>query len=76
MGAKRRRIEVPDNNYQPTKAEMNEPIVIDRGGMSVDEAARRVACSVTTPAEMVEVSAAEWRRRRKQAALAAKRGGR
>jgi hypothetical protein len=68
-----RRIEVPDNEYQPTKSEMDEPIVIDRGGLSADEAARRVARAVTAPAETVEVSAAEWRRRRKLAARAARR---
>ena len=59
-------------DYQPTKAEMNEPIVIDRGGLSADEAASRVARRVTAPADVAEVSAADWRKRRKQAAARAK----
>ena len=63
----KRRIEVPASDYQPTKAEMNEPIVLDRGGLSVDEAVRRLGAAVTAPAEVVEVSAADWRKRRKQA---------
>ena len=70
---KQRRIEVPASDYQPTKAEMNEPVVIDRGGLSADEAAQRVARSVTAPADVTEVSAADWRKRRKQAAARAKR---
>ena len=69
----KRRIEIPASGYQPTKAEMNEPIVIDRGGLSVDEAAQRVARSVTAPADAAEVSVADWRKRRKQAAARAKR---
>ena len=60
----KRRIEIPASGYQPTKAEMNEPIVI---GLSVDEAAQRVARSVTAPADAAEVSVADWRKRRKQA---------
>ncbi len=71
----KRRIEVPASDYQPTKAEMNEPIVIDRGGLSVDEAASRVARRVTAPADVVEVSAADWRKRRKQAARASRGKG-
>lgn len=62
----KRRIEVPASDYQPTKAEMNEPIVLDRGGLSVEEAARRLGRSLTAPAEVVEVSAADWRKRRKR----------
>ena len=64
----KRRIEVPASDYQPTKAEMEEPIVIDRGGLSVDEAAQRIARGLTAPTEVVRVSAADWRKRRKQAA--------
>ena len=52
------------------------PIVIDRGGLSVGEAAQRVARSVTAPANVAEVSAADWRKRRKQATARAKRAGR
>lgn len=37
---RKRRTEVPAMDYQPAKAELEEPIVIDRGGLSVDEAAR------------------------------------
>ena len=66
----KRRIEVPASGYQPTKAELEEPIVIDRGGLSVDEAAQQVARSVTAPADVAEVSAADWRKRRKAAARA------
>jgi hypothetical protein len=68
----KRRIEVPASDYQPTKAEMNEPIVIDRGGLSVDEAAHRIAQRITAPTDAVEVSAADWRKRRKQAARSAR----
>ena len=68
----KRRIEVPASDYQPTKAELEEPIVIDRGGLSVDEAAQRVAQSVTAPADVAMVSVADWRKRRKQAAARAK----
>ena len=69
---RKRRITVPAKNYQPTKAEMNESIVIDRDGLSADEAAQRVARSVTAPADVAEVSATDWRKRRKQAAAPAK----
>ena len=69
----KRRIEVPASNYQPTKAELEEPIVIDRGGLSVDEAAKRIAQGLTSPANVVEVSAADWRKRRKQAARSARK---
>ena len=72
----KRMIEIPASDYQPTKAELNEPIVIDRGGLSVGEAAQRVARSVTAPANVAEVSAADWRKRRKQATARAKRAGR
>ena len=70
-----KRIKVPARDYQPTKAEINEPIVIDRRGLSVDEAAHRIAQRLTEPADMVEVSAADWRKRRKQAARTARRDG-
>ena len=73
---RKRRIEVPASDYQPTKAEMNEPIVIDRGGLSADEAVRHAARRVTASAEVTEVSATDWRKRRKQAAARAKRTGR
>ena len=63
----KRRIEVPERDYQPTKAEMEEPIIINRGGLSVDEAAQRIAQRLTTPTEVVRVSAADWRKRRKKA---------
>ena len=69
----KRRIEVPASNYQPTKAELEEPIVIDRGGLSVDEAAQRIAQGLTAPANVVEVSAADWRKRGKQAARSARK---
>ncbi|MDE0229984.1 MAG: hypothetical protein OXJ62_14125 [Spirochaetaceae bacterium] len=63
----KRRIEVPDHKYQPTKAELEEPIVLDRGGLSAGEAVERLARAVTAPAEVVEVSAKTWRKRRKAA---------
>ena len=69
------KIVLPASDYQPTKAEMNEPIVIDRGGLSVDEAASRVARRVTASADVVGVSAADWRKRRKQAVRTARREG-
>jgi hypothetical protein len=72
----KRRIQVPASDYQPTKAEMNEPIVIDRIALSADEAAQRLARRVAAPAKVVEVSAADWRTRRKQAAGDAKRAHR
>ena len=71
----KRRIEVPASDYQPTKAELEEPIVIDRGGLSVDEAARSIAQGLAAPANVVEVSATDWRKRRKRAARDAKRAG-
>ena len=71
----KRRIEIPASDYQPTKAEMNEPIMIDRGGLSVDEATSRVVRRVAAPAEVVEVSAVDWRKRRKQAARASRSKG-
>jgi len=70
---KKRRIEVPASDYQPTKAELEEPIVIDHGGLSVEEAALRLGRAVSSPAEAVEVSAADWRKRRKRAKRNAKR---
>ena len=45
----KRRIEIPASDYQPTKAEMNEPIMIDRGGLSVDEATSRVVAARCGP---------------------------
>ena len=55
---------------------MNEPIVIDRGGISVNDVGQRMAKRVAASADVVEVSAADWRKRRKQAAARAKRTGR
>ena len=75
MARSKRRIEVPASGYQPTNAEMNEPIVIDRGGLSVDEAASRVAQRVTAQVDVVEMSAADWRKRRNQAVRTARRDG-
>lgn len=66
----KRRIEVPASDYQPTKAELEEPIVLDRGGLSAGEAVERLAQAVTVPAEVVEVSAKDWRKRRKAACRA------
>ena len=63
----KRKIELPASDYQPTKAEMEEPIVIDRDGLSDDEAVRHAARQVTASAEVVEVSAKDWRKRRKAA---------
>ena len=73
MARSKRRIDVPSKDYQPTKAEMNAPICIDRGDLSVDEAAHRIAQRLTEPADVVEVTAAEWRKRRDQAVRTARR---
>ena len=42
-------------------------------GGAVDEAAERLARAVTAPVEVVEVPAAEWRRRLKRARQTARR---
>ena len=75
MDGRKRRIEVPASDYQPTKAEMNAPICIDRGDLSADEAAHRIAQRLTEPADVVEVTAADWRKRRKQTVRTARRDG-
>ena len=72
---KKRQISVPAHDYQPTKAEMNAPICIDRGDLSADEAAHRIAQRLTEPADVVEVTAADLRKRRKQTVRTERRDG-
>ncbi|MDD9984874.1 MAG: hypothetical protein OXQ31_01235 [Spirochaetaceae bacterium] len=55
----RRKIEVSDHKYQPTKAEMEE-VIAPPPGLTFEEAVRRVLRST----EVEEVSAEEWRKRR------------
>lgn len=62
MKKKRRVIEVPSNDYQPTAAEMKEPIRLDGSqDMTFEQAVQRML----QPVEVREVSAEEWRKRRK-----------
>jgi len=62
--AKRHPIEVPSNEYQPTVAEMKEPIKLEGAqDMTFEQAVQRLL----RPVEVQEVPAPEWRNRRKQA---------
>ena len=59
--AQPRQIEVASDDYQPTRAELDEPIKLDGAeDMSVDEVVQRLL----RPVQMREVPAAEWRKRR------------
>ena len=62
MSEKKRRqctIVVPAKDYQPTKAEMEEPITLD-GNVPLDEAVGRLL----QPVEVEEISAEDWLKRR------------
>ena len=57
-------IEIPASDYQPTAAEMNEPIKLDGSqDVTFEQAVQRML----KPVEIREVSASEWRRRRRKA---------
>ena len=53
---RRRAIVVPANDYQPTKAEMEEPITLD-GNVPLDEAVGRLL----QPVEVDEIRVEDWR---------------
>lgn len=53
-------IEVPAKDYQPTRAEMEEPISVHRQGREFRDALQRIL----RPADGREISAEEWRKRR------------
>ena len=59
---KKRVIKAPDHTYQPTQAEMEEPVRLPDGNFK--EAVHRIL----QPTEVHEVSAKEWRKRRCQGA--------
>ena len=53
---------VPAKDYQPTKAEMDEPIALDGTGVSLDQAMGRILA----PVDVQEVSADDWREQRER----------
>ena len=57
---KRRKIVVPDHTYQPTKAEMEE-VIVPPEGMTFERAVQ----AMLRPVEVEEVSAKEWRDRKR-----------
>ena len=59
---KRRTIEVPSNDYQPTAAEMKEPIKLEGAqDMTFEQAVQRML----RPVEVKEVPSVAWRKRRR-----------
>ncbi len=61
---KSRTIEVPSSDYQPTAAEMKEPIKMEGAqDMTFEQAVQRLL----RPVDMREVPSTEWRKRRKPA---------
>ena len=62
MAKRKRTIRVPAKDYQPTKAELEEPIKVNRQGVPLDKAVKRLL----QPVEVREISAAEYRARRKE----------
>lgn len=57
-----RSVEVPASDYQPTKAEKEEPVKLEGAqDMTVEQAVQRIL----RPVEVREVPAAEYRARRK-----------
>ena len=62
--ASRRVIEVPSSDYQPTAAEMKEPIKPEGAqDVTFEKAVQRLL----RPVDMREVPSTEWRKRRKPA---------
>lgn len=61
---RKRVIEVPAHDYEPTKDEMNDPVKVDIGDQTFEESVQQF---MRTPVEVREVAAKDWRRRRKQA---------
>ena len=55
-----KKIRVPAKDYQPTKAELEAPVRIERGGVPLDKAVQRIL----EPVEVQEASAAKYRERR------------
>ena len=54
---------MPAHDYEPTKAEMEEPVKVDAGEMTFEEGVQRF---LRTPVEVREVSSEEWRVRRQK----------
>ena len=54
---RRRKIRVPAKDYQPTKAELEEPIKLNLNGMSFEQAVQRLM----RPVEVTEISEEEHR---------------
>ena len=61
MAKRKRTIRVPAKDYQPTKAELEDPIRINRQGVPLDKAVKRLL----QPVEVREISAEEYRAQRK-----------
>ena len=61
MAKRKRTLRVPAKDYQPTKAELEEPIKVNRQGVPLDKAVKRLL----QPVEVREISAAEYRAQRK-----------
>ncbi len=54
---RRRKIRVPAKDYQPTKAELEEPIKLNLNGMSFEQAVQRLM----RPVEVTEANEGELR---------------
>lgn len=60
---KKRVVEVPAHDYEPTRAEMDDEVSVGDQGMTFEDWVRQF---LRTPVEVREVSAAEWRSRRRK----------
>lgn len=59
MGKRRKRVvKVPAHDYEPTKAEMEQPVNVEAGDITFEDAVQRF---LPTPVEVRD----EWRARRK-----------
>ena len=58
---KTRKISVPAKDYRPTKAELEEQVRINRQGIPLDQAVKRLL----EPVQVDEVSASDYRKLRK-----------
>lgn len=57
----RKKIVVPEADYQPTEAELHEPVVVEPGTTP-----EQLAKALMAPTEVERVSKEEWRRRRRR----------
>ncbi len=60
---KKRVIEVPAHDYEPTNDEKEKPVEVDTGDLTFEAAVQRF---VRTPVEVREVSSKNWRKRRRR----------